>query len=88
MGHFHAYQMITKVQAISITAKNALKAAGVAAAKVVKKTAAVWIAPTMMLLQRFALYFKTRERRTMTMAVSIKTEKPKAAPAGMAAVDA
>jgi hypothetical protein len=81
--------MITKVHTISMTAKNAENGAGcVPARKVKNKTAAVCIAPMMMFAQRFAPYLKTLDRSTMAIAVSIKIEKPNAAPVGMAAVDA
>ena len=81
--------MITKVHTISIVAKNTENGAGdVPPRKVKKKTAAVFIAPTMMLAQRFAPYFNTRERRTMAIEVSIKTANPNTAPAVIAAVPA
>src|SRR6476646_532881 len=79
----HACQMMTKVQTVSIVAKNKYsgKAGGLphpsrGGTKVTKPLTRIKTPPAMIFATRFALNGSSRHARIMAMGISIKTAEP------------
>src|ERR1035441_5545948 len=78
LGHFHAYQTINDRHITSMVAKTIKYGRGGPPVM----TATIFITPTMMFAQRFALRFNTRDRRTRAIDVSINIAPANKPPGG------